>query len=134
MSERSRVAPFRRLVGATGLSRIGDAIRIFALTLWVYAHTGHSGPAIAALTLAQALPAVAVGVAAGALVDRHSRRRILTRAAGAECMVTCLLILAVVLGNVVLALALVAVGTALDTLETIVARTWLPSLVEPERL
>ncbi len=50
-------------MGATGLSRIGDAIRIFALTLWVYSRTGHSGPAIAALTLAQTLPAVAVGVA-----------------------------------------------------------------------
>ena len=134
MRDRICVASLRRLISATGLSRIGDAIRIFALTLWVYARTGHSGPAIAALTLAQALPAVAVGVSAGALVDRHSRRLILTRAAAAECLVTCLLILAVVLGNVVLAVALVAVGAALDTLETIAARTWLPSLVEPERL
>lgn len=134
MRERGSLGPVRRLVGATGLSRLGDAVRVFSLTLWVYARTDHSGPAVAALMLAQTLPVVVVGVAAGALVDRRSRQWLLTRAAGAECLTTGLLILAVATGNVIPAVALVAVGSALDTVETIAARTWLPFLVESARL
>lgn len=127
-------APFKRLIGATGLSRIGDAVRVFSLTLWVFARTHHSGAAVAGLTLAQTLPVIAVGLAAGSLADRHSRKRLLVQAAGAEFLITAALMLAVLTGSVVIAVILVAVGSTLDTVETVAARTWLPFLVESQRL
>lgn len=130
----SPATPFGRLVLATGASRFGDAIRVFSVTLWIFARTGHSGPAVSGVLLAQTLPVIAVGILLGSFVDRRSRRQLLITGALGQATLTLALIVAVVFNQVLIALLLVAGGAGLDTLCTVVARSWVPFLVGPDDL
>ncbi|MBI4316411.1 MAG: MFS transporter [Chloroflexi bacterium] len=58
------------------VSAMGDRINTLGLVLLVYELTG-SGLAVGALTLAQAVPTLALGLLAGAVVDRYPRTAIL---------------------------------------------------------
>ena len=71
-----RNPPFRLLFGATFASGLGTWIAVIALTVDVYDRTG-SAKWVSALLVADFLPAVAVGLLLGPLIDRLSRRRIM---------------------------------------------------------
>jgi MFS family permease len=68
-------APFRRLWISGLLSNIGIQMTAFAVALQVFLIT-HSSFAVGAVGLASALPAVAVGVVGGSLIDAFDRRRL----------------------------------------------------------
>ena len=69
-------ASFRYLFGATLVSGLGTWIAVIALSVDVWDRT-HSGVWVSALLIADFLPAVAIGLALGPLVDRLSRKRLL---------------------------------------------------------
>jgi MFS transporter, DHA3 family, macrolide efflux protein len=71
-----RLPDLRRLWGAQAISDVGDALTNLALLLLVNALTG-STAALALMAIVLALPQVVFGVAAGALVDRWDRRRVM---------------------------------------------------------
>jgi MFS family permease len=72
-------AGFRFLFGSTVISGLGTWLAVVALTIDVWDRT-HSGRWISALLIADFLPAVAIGLSLGPLVDRLSRKRILVGA------------------------------------------------------
>ena len=74
-----RVRPLRLLFLAAFGSGFGTWLAFVALTLDVWGRT-HSGTWIAALLLADFLPAIAIGLLAAPLVDRFSRRRVMVGA------------------------------------------------------
>jgi len=69
----------RLLLGATVVSGIGTWLSVIALTVDVYDRT-HSGVWVSALLIADFLPAVAIALLLGPLVDRLSRKRLLIAA------------------------------------------------------
>ena len=74
-----RVRPLRLLFLAAFGSGFGTWLAFVALNLDVWERT-HSGTWIAALLLADFVPAIAIGLLAGPLVDRLSRRRVMVAA------------------------------------------------------
>lgn len=73
-------ASFRFLFGSTLVSGLGTWIAVVALSLDVFERTHHSGLWVAALLIADFLPAVAIGLLLGPLVDRLSRKGLLVGA------------------------------------------------------
>jgi MFS family permease len=71
---------FRLLFTAALISGLGTWIAVIALTLDVARRTHGSGVWVAALLIADFLPAVAIGLLLGPLVDRLSRKRLLVAA------------------------------------------------------
>lgn len=71
-----RAPAFRSLYLATFASNLGTWIAVVALTVDVYDRT-HSAKWVSALLMVDFLPAVAIGLVLGPLVDRLSRRRLL---------------------------------------------------------
>ena len=74
-----RAPEFRLLFLATFASSLGTWVAVVALTVDVYDRTG-SAKWVSALLIADFLPAVAIGLLLGPLVDRLSRRRLLIAA------------------------------------------------------
>ncbi len=74
-----RAPAFRSLYLATLASNLGTWIAVVALTVDVYDRT-HSAKWVSALLIVDFLPAVAIGLVLGPLVDRLSRRRLLIAA------------------------------------------------------
>jgi MFS family permease len=75
-----RASPsFRFLFGSTVISGLGTWLAVIALSVDVFDRTG-SGVWVAALLIADFLPAVAIGLLLGPLVDRLSRKRLLVGA------------------------------------------------------
>ncbi len=72
-------ASFRFLFGSTVISGLGTWLAVIALSVDVFDRTG-SGVWVAALLIADFLPAVAIGLLLGPLVDRLSRKRLLVGA------------------------------------------------------
>lgn len=71
-----RAPAFRSLYFATFASNLGTWISVVALTVDVYDRT-HSAKWVSALLIVDFLPAVAIGLVLGPVVDRLSRRRLL---------------------------------------------------------
>ena len=65
---------FRLLLFATFGSGIGNWLALIALQADLYARTDHSGWWISAVLVASVLPAIAIGLLFGPLVDRLSRK------------------------------------------------------------
>jgi MFS family permease len=97
---------FRLLFTSYLVSGLGTFLAVIALTVDVYDRT-HSGTWVAALLIADFLPAVAIGLLLGPLVDRLSRKRLLVGADVVRLIVFVLLTFTVTSGQIV-ALALVA--------------------------
>jgi MFS family permease len=74
-----RAPDFRALFFATTASGVGTWLAVVALAIDVYDRT-HSAKWVSALLIADFLPAVAIGIAFGPLVDRFSRRRLMVGA------------------------------------------------------
>ena len=71
-----RIPEFRKLFVAQAISDFGDGMTFMALLLLVNALT-HSTLALAALSIAVAVPSMVGGIIAGAIADRFDRRRIM---------------------------------------------------------
>lgn len=69
-----RIRDYRSLFGGQVISDIGDGITML-LALLVINHFTGSTAAVAGMAIAEALPALTVGLIAGAYVDRWDRRR-----------------------------------------------------------
>ena len=121
---------FRLLFTSYLVSGLGTFLAVIALTIDVYDRT-HSGKWVAALLIADFLPAVAIGLLLGPLVDRLSRKRLLVGADVVRLIVFVLLTFTVTPGQIV-ALALVA-GVATGFARP-AAYAGLPNLVSVEDL
>lgn len=103
---------FRLLVGAVGLSALGDWLALVPLALHIEATTG-SGLAVAALFIALWLPAVALAGVAGPLVDRLETTRLLALVSLAQAVVAVALPFTDGLAPVLGLVALLGAGAAL---------------------
>ena len=121
---------FRFLFGSYLVSGLGTFLAVIALSVDVWDRT-HSGVWVSALLIADFLPAVAIGLLAGPLVDRLSRKRLLVGADLVRLTMFVLLAFTDSAGQIV-ALALVA-GVATG-LARPAAYAGLPNLVRPEDL
>jgi MFS family permease len=121
---------FRFLFGSTLISGLGTWLAVIALSVDVFDRT-HSGVWVSALLIADFLPAVAIGLALGPLVDRLSRKRLLVSADVVRLAAFILLALAVKPWQIV-ALAFVA-GVASGFARPAVY-AGLPNLVDAETL
>jgi MFS family permease len=81
-----RAADFRLLFLATLASGLGTWLSVVALTVDVFDRT-HSAKWVSALLIVDFLPAVAIGLALGPLLDRLSRRRLMVVADLARALV-----------------------------------------------
>ncbi len=123
-------ASFRFLFGSTVISGLGTWLAVIALSVDVFDRT-HSGVWVSALLIADFLPAVAIGLLLGPLVDRLSRKRLLIGADVVRLAAFVLLALAVRPWQIV-ALAFVA-GVASGFARPAVY-AGLPNLVDAETL
>lgn len=74
-----RSPAFRRLFAAQTISRWGDTFSAVALVIAVFQLTG-SGVKVAATVAFEIVPVLLLGFVAGAVIDRHSRRRVMVAA------------------------------------------------------
>lgn len=124
--------PFRWLLGSVWVANLADGFALAAGPLLVASLT--SDPRLVSLAaLAQWLPGFVLGLYAGALADRHDRRRIVlwgnvVRAVGLLALVGC--IAAGVVSVAVVIATLVLVATA-ETFVDAASRTVLPMIVGP---
>jgi MFS family permease len=123
-------ASFRFLFGSTVISGLGTWLAVIALSIDVFDRT-HSGRWVAALLIADFLPAIAIGLLLGPLVDRLSRKRLLVGADLVRLAAFVLLALAVRPWQIV-ALAFVA-GVATGFARP-AGYAGLPNLVDAETL
>lgn len=126
-----RASPsFRLLFSSTLVSGLGTWLAVIALSVDVWDRT-HSGVWVSALLIADFLPAVAIGLLLGPLVDRLSRKRLLVLADIVRLAAFVLLAFAVHPWQIV-ALAFVA-GVASGFARP-AAYAGMPNLVAPETL
>ncbi len=121
---------FRLLFTSVFVSGLGTYLAVIALSVDVWDRT-HSGVWVSALLIADFLPAVAIGLLLGPLVDRLSRKRLLVGADLVRLAVFVLLAFAVTSWQIV-ALAFVA-GVATGFARP-AAYAGLPNLVGPDAL
>ena len=108
----ARVPSFRLLFLATLGSGFGTWLAFVALAIDVKDRTD-SGPWVSALLIADILPAVAIGLLAGPLVDRLSRKGLMIGSDLLRAAIFCLLPFASSPGMIVVLAALAGVGTGL---------------------
>jgi hypothetical protein len=73
------VRGYPELLAAQAISRVGDSIHYIALVALIFSLTG-SGLAVSGAVVFEALPVLAFGALAGAVVDRLPRRRVMITA------------------------------------------------------
>ena len=125
-----RVRGLRLLFFAAFGSGIGNWMAFVALNLQVWDLT-HSGTWIAALLIADFLPAIAIGLTVGPLVDRLSRRRVMVSADFVRFLVFCTLPFATGAGQVVGLAAIAGLATGFFRPAVYAG---LPNLVEDHEL
>lgn len=108
----ARVPSFRLLFLATLGSGFGTWLAFIALAIDVKDRT-NSGPWVSALLIADILPAVAIGLLAGPLVDRLSRKGLMIASDVLRAAIFCALPFATSAGMIVVLAALAGVGTGL---------------------
>nr|WP_042181835.1 MFS transporter [Kibdelosporangium sp. MJ126-NF4] len=126
---------YRRLWSATALANLGDGIRQAALPLLTVTVT--TDPMlVAGVTVAGQLPWLLFGLAAGAIVDRVDRRRLVAVVDIVRVSLLAVLVAAVAADVVGLVLIyLVAFGCGIgETLRDTAASTLLPALVHRDEL
>ncbi len=126
---------FRLLVASSWLSSLGDGIVLAGGPLLVHSETGNAVLIALASTLQQ-LPYLLFGLLAGALSDRHDRKRIVVTVDCVRAVVLALVAVSVVTHSVSIALLLLALfvlGTA-DVFGNNAGGTLLPMLVPRDDL
>jgi MFS family permease len=126
----ARVPSFRLLFLATLASGFGTWLAFVGLAIDVKDRTD-SGPWVSALLIADVLPAVVIGLLAGPLVDRLSRKGLMIGADLLRAAIFALLPFAGSVGVIVALAALAGVGTGLFRPAVYAG---LPNLVEDEDL
>lgn len=134
MSGRRRVLrtpAFRRLFAAQTISRWGDTFSAVALVILVFRLTG-SGLRVAGTVAFEIAPVLLLGFLAGAVVDRHPRRRIMVAADLARAAIAIAL---AAFGDNLAVIYAAAFGMSVGTVFfNPAASSLLPSVVEPEDL
>ena len=128
-------ADFRRLWLGSLLSAIGGQMTVFAVALQTYLLTG-SSLAVGAVGLADALPAIALGLLAGSVVDAHDRRMLVLVASSAQLLVSVGFAAQAFAGadQVWLLYALVAVQSMARSVNAPARRTFMPRLLPAAQL
>ncbi len=127
-----RASPsFRLLFGSTLVSGLGTWIAVVALSLDVFERTDHSGRWVAALLIADFLPAVAIGLLLGPLVDRLSRKWLLV---GADIVRVAAFVLLALAGRPWQIVALAFLAGAASGFARPAAYAGLPNLVTADDL
>jgi MFS family permease len=125
-----RVRGLRLLFFAALASGLGTWLAFVALTVDVWDRT-HSGNWVAALLIADFLPAIALGLTVGPLIDRYSRRRVMVAADIVRFAVFCALPFATSPGQIVAFAALAGCATGFFRPAVYAG---LPNLVKDEEL
>ncbi len=122
--------PFRWLVLSSWVTNVGDGIAVAAGPLLIASQT--RDPFLVALgAMLSYLPALLMGLHAGAIADRLDRRRLVALADGCRVVVIALLVATIVTGEVSIAVVLVAIfllGTG-ETFADTSSATLAPMLV-----
>jgi predicted MFS family arabinose efflux permease len=126
---------FRWLLASSVTSNVGDGVALAAGPLLVASQT--RDPLLVSMALlAQTLPQLLFGVPAGAIVDRHDRRRLVAGVNLARALVLATLAATIVTGTVNIAVVLAVLfvlGTA-ETFADVGSASLLPRLVRREDL
>ena len=128
---------FLQLWAAESISKAGDAVSLVAIPLTAILALGAGPLDIGALGAAQLLPIIALGLPAGAWVDRaRSRRRVMVAADLCRGLVLATVPLAWLLGVLTFGqlLLVVLVNAALGTFFDVAIASYLPLLVGRDRL
>jgi len=126
---------FRWLLASSVTSNVGDGVALAAGPLLVASQT-HDPLLVSMALLAQTLPQLLFGVPAGAIVDRHDRRRLVAGVNLARAAVLAALAATIVTGTVNIAVVLgvlFVLGTA-ETFADVASASLLPRLVRREDL
>ncbi|MFC8722007.1 MFS transporter [Kitasatospora sp. NPDC057198] len=128
-------AAFRRLWIGGALSGFGSQMALVAVAFQVWEDT-RSTVWTGVVGLAQAVPLLALGLFAGALVDRADRRALYLLSVAGQAGSALLLAAQAVLGSFPAAgvIGLVAVQSVFATVAGPASRTFLPRLLPPEQL
>ena len=126
---------YRRLWLGSSLSAVGGQMTVFAVALQVYLLT-HSSAAVGGIGLAQALPAIVVGLFGGAVIDAVDRRRLvlLTSSLLALCSVAFAVQAFANNTHVWLLYVLVAIEGALGAVNAPARRTFMPRLLPADQV
>lgn len=128
-----RSAPFRRLWAGSLLSAVGNQVAAFAVALQVFQLTG-SAVAVGGIGLANAVPAVVLGLLGGSVIDAGDRRAIVLWSTVG--LAGCSAALAALSWSGVRLLwplyLIVVIGSLLSTLNLPARRTFLPRLFGPD--
>lgn len=126
---------YRRLWIGNGLSAIGGQMTSYAVLLQVFVLT-HSTLAVGVVGLAVAVPAIAVALAGGAIVDATDRRTTVLLATSAQAAVSGMLAVQAFAGleRVWLLYCLVTVQSAVDAVNEPARRTFVPKLLRRDQL
>jgi MFS family permease len=129
------VPAFRRLWIGTTLSTLGSAMTLFAVTLQVFLLT-HSSAAVGGVGLAAAVPALALGLLGGAVVDRVDRRMLVLYTQSVMMFVSVGFALQAYLGNqhVWLLYLLEAVASSVNSINAPARRTFMPRLLPKSQI
>ena len=127
--------PFRRLLIGSTVSWLGSSMTSFALVLQIFELT-HSSVAVGALGLAQAIPALVVGLYGGSLADAVDRRRLVLATSSFLTVVSAVFAAQAFLnlGQLWLLYALAAVQSGVQSVDGPARRTFVPRLLPAERL
>ncbi|MHB1988931.1 MAG: MFS transporter [Acidimicrobiales bacterium] len=127
--------PYRRLWIGSGLSSIGGQMTNYAVILQVFILT-RSSLSVGLVGLAIAVPAIAVALLGGALVDATDRRKTVLFATTAQAAVSGVLALQAFshLGEVWLLYLLVGVQSVVGAINAPARRTFMPSLLRRDQL
>ena len=127
--------PFRRLLAGSTLSAVGGSMTTFAVTLQVYQIT-RSPFAVGAIGIARMAPALTIGLLGGSLADAVDRRKLVLVTTTSLAVVSAGLTAQAFagLGMVWLLYALVAIQSALGSVNAPARQTFLPRLLPPAQL
>lgn len=130
-----RSPDFRRLWAGSLLSAVGSQMTVFAVALQTYLITG-SSLAVGAVGLADALPAITLGLLAGSIVDAHDRRTLVLVASVAQLGVSVGFAAQAFAGNdqVWLLYGLIALQSTVRSVSAPARRTFLPRLLPAEQI
>jgi MFS family permease len=133
----TRDRDFLRLWAAESVSKAGDAVSMVAIPLTAIIALRATPVEVGLLGAAQLVPIVALGLFAGAWVDRlRSRRRVMVAADVGRAIVMATVPLAWVMGTLTFGhlLAVVALNAALGTFFVVAIASYLPMLVGRDQL
>ena len=127
--------PFRRLLAGSTLSAVGGSMTTFAVALQIYQIT-RSPFAVGAIGIARMAPALAIGLLGGSLADAVDRRKLVLITTTSLAVVSAGLTAQAFagLGMLWLLYALVAVQSALGSVNAPARQTFLPQLLPPAQL